>query len=218
MEKFRPIIFLSAAMTLDGKIATRTGDSKLSSKQDQIRLHRLRAKVDAILIGKKTVQRDDPILSVRHVKGKNPIRVILDSMGKINSNSKIVKTSDKIPTIIVVSKKISKNNLNRLRKLPLEIIVSGNKSVDVKKLLKILWKKKIKKILLEGGGTVNWEFVRNGLIDEVIISINPSLAGGKIATTLVDGKGFNTMAESMKLKLQKVQRIKNELILNYNRY
>ena len=108
MVKSRPKVILSAAVSLDGKIATRTGDSKLSSKKDKKRLHKLRSKVDAILVGRNTVQRDDPLLTVRLVKGKNPTRIILDSLGTIPSNSKIIKTCKKVPSIIAVSKKISK--------------------------------------------------------------------------------------------------------------
>jgi 2,5-diamino-6-(ribosylamino)-4(3H)-pyrimidinone 5'-phosphate reductase len=106
MEKSRPHIILSAAISVDGKIATKTGDSKLSSKQDSIRLHKLRSKVDAILVGKNTVAIDDPLLTVRHTKGKNPIRIVLDSKGTLSDKSKILQTSDKIKTIIVVSKKL----------------------------------------------------------------------------------------------------------------
>jgi len=116
MVKFRPHVILSAATTLDGKIATKSGDSKLSSKKDIIRLHKLRTKVDAILIGKNTVERDDPVLNVRYTKGTNPIRIILDSKGVISSKSKIIKTCKNIPTIIIVSKRALKQNLIRLRK------------------------------------------------------------------------------------------------------
>ncbi len=79
MEKSKPYVILSAATSIDGKIATRTGDSKLSSKQDSVRLHKLRSKVDAILVGKNTVLRDNPFLTVRYARGKNTIRIILDS-------------------------------------------------------------------------------------------------------------------------------------------
>ena len=131
MVKSRPKVILSAAVSLDGKISTRTGDSKLSSKKDKIRLHKLRSKVDAILVGRNTVQRDDPKLTVRYVKGKNPIRIILDSQGSIPSNSKIIKTCKKVPTIIAVSKKISKKNLSRLQNLPLEITIFGDKKINI---------------------------------------------------------------------------------------
>jgi len=90
MVKSKPYVILSAATSIDGKIATRTGISHLSSKQDSIRLHKLRSKVDAILVGKNTVLRDNPMLTVRHIKGKNPIRIILDSEGNIPKNSKIL--------------------------------------------------------------------------------------------------------------------------------
>ena len=144
MEKFNMHIILSAAISIDGKISTRSNDSNFSSKEDIIRLHKLRSKVDAILIGKNTLLRDDPLLTVRHTKGKNPIRIILDSKGTISKNSKIIKTSDKIPTIIAVSKKISKVNLSKLKKLPVEVIISGENSVNLKSLMKKLSTKKFK--------------------------------------------------------------------------
>lgn len=215
MVKSRPRIILSAAISLDGKIATRTGDSKLSSKKDKIRLHKLRAKVDAILVGRNTVQRDDPQLTVRYAKGKNPIRVILDSQGSISSSSKIIKTSQKIPTIIAVSKKISKKNLSRLQKLPLEIVVLGEKKINIKKLLEYLSKQKINLVLLEGGGTINWEFLNGNLVDEAIITLTPYLVGGKDATTLVQGNGFTKISNSKKLRLKQITRQGDELVLNY---
>ncbi len=217
MAKSRPQIILSAAITLDGKIATRTGDSKLSSKKDKIRLHKLRSKVDAILVGRNTVQCDDPRLTVRYVKGKNPIRIILDSQGSISSSSKIIKTCKKIPTIIVVSKKISKKNLSRLQKLPLEIVILGEKKIIIKKLLQYLSKQKINSVLVEGGGTVNWEFINNDLVDEAIITLTPYLVGGENATTLVQGKGFSKIASSKKLRLKRISRQGNELVLHYSK-
>ena len=108
MGRFRPHVIFSAATTLDGKLATRTGDSKLSSKSDKNRVHKLRSKVDAILIGKNTAKLDDPLLSAHNAKKKNPMRIILDSNATISTNSKILKTSSKISTIIVVSKKAKK--------------------------------------------------------------------------------------------------------------
>ncbi len=215
MEKSRPKVILSAAMTLDGKIATKTGDSKLSSKQDKVRIHKLRSKVDAILVGSNTVKRDDPFLTVRHTKGKNPLRIILDSKANIDKKSQIIKTCKKIPTIIAVSKKASKNNIDKLKKYPLEIIITGNKLVNIKNLLRILSKKKIKTLLVEGGGTVNWEFVKQGLVDEIIITITPYIIGGKNAITLVDGEGFSLIQKATKLKLKKNWRVGNEIVLHY---
>ena len=215
MEKFNMHVILSAAISIDGKISTRSNDSKLSSQEDSIRLHKLRSKVDAILIGKNTLLQDDPLLTVRHTKGKNPTRIILDSKGTISKNSKIIKTSNKIPTIIAVSKKISKKNLSKLKKLPVEIIISGDHSVNLKLLMKKLAIKKIETILVEGGGTVNWEFIKNNIFDELIITLSPYLIGGNDATSLVEGKGFAKIVNSPNLKLKSVKRLKNHLVINY---
>ena len=215
MESFRPHVIFSAAITLDGKLATRAGDSKLSSKKDKIRVHKLRSKVDAILIGKNTVEIDDPLLSAHNIGKKNPIRIILDSNATIHTNSRILKTCSKIPTIIAVSKNAQKKNLQRLKKFPVQIIVCGNYTVNIKKLLGILKKKGIKNILVEGGGTTNWAFVKENLVDEAIITVTPYLIGGMTSTTLVDGYGFSTIAKSLKLKLKNVTKIKNEVIIHY---
>lgn len=217
MEKSRPHIILSAAISIDGKIATRLGDSKLSSKKDKIRIHKLRSKVDAILVGKNTVQRDDPMLTVRYVKGKNPIRIILDSRGTINVASKILQTSDKIPTIIVVSKKISKSNLKKLKKFPVEIIMTGENSVNIKSLMNHLSKRKIKNILVEGGGTVNWQFIHNDLFDEILIAVSPFIIGGTDAITFVQGKGFDKIKKSPRLRLNTIKKLENYLILHYTK-
>lgn len=215
MEKFNPYVILSAAISIDGKISTKIGDSKLSSKSDSIRLHRLRSKVDAILIGKNTLLQDDPLLTVRYTKGKNPIRIILDSTGSIPTNSRIIKTSNDVQTIIAVSKKINKKNLLRLQKLPVEVIVAGENSINLKLLLKKLSSKKIKTILVEGGGTVNWEFIKNDLFNELIITLSPFLIGGTDSISFVEGKGFTKISNSPNLKLKSIKRLKNYLVLNY---
>ena len=215
MEKFNPYVILSAAISIDGKISTNIGDSKLSSKSDSIRLHKLRSKVDAILIGKNTLLQDDPLLTVRYTKGKNPIRIILDSTGSIPTNSRIIKTSNDVQTIIAVSKKINKKNLLRLQKLPVEVIMAGENSINLKLLLKKLSSKKIKTILVEGGGTVNWEFIKNNLFNELIITLSPFLIGGTDAISFVEGKGFAKISNSPNLKLKSIKRLKNYLVLNY---
>ncbi len=217
MEKFKPYIILSAAISIDGKIATRTGDSKLSSDKDLDRLHKLRTKVDAIIIGKNTLVRDNPLLTVRYSKGKNPIRIILDSKGEISDKSKILQTSAKVPTIIAVSKKITKSNLQKLNNFPVQVIVAGDKSVNIKSLLKKLSEKKIKKILVEGGGTVNWEFIKQNIFDELIITVSPFVIGGNDSISFVQGSGFDKISKSPNLNLKSVKKLKNHLVLNYQK-
>jgi len=217
MANCRPKIILNGAISLDGKLATRIGDSKLSSKKDLIRLHKLRSKVDAILIGKNTVNKDNPLLTVRYCKGKNPTRIILDSSGTIPNNSRILQTSNKVKTIIAVSKKITKKNLQRLKKFPVDVIILGENQIHVKSLLRNLKKRKIKTILLEGGGSINWEFVKNNLVDEFFITITPYILGGTDAISLVEGKGFDTILKSAKLRLKSIQRLQNDVILQYTK-
>ncbi len=217
MGKSRPHVILSAAISIDGKIATRLGDSKLSSKKDRIRLHKLRSKVDAILVGKNTIDRDDPLLTVRYAKGKNPTRIILDSQGTISVNSKILQTCNKVPTIIAVSKKISKLNLQKLKKFPVEIIMTGENSVNIKSLMNNLSKRKINTILVEGGGTVNWQFIQNNLFDEVLITIAPFIIGGTDAITFVQGRGFDKIVKSPRLRLNTIKRLENYLVLHYTK-
>lgn len=217
MEKFKPYVILSAAISIDGKIATKTGDSKLSSSSDLNRLHNLRTKVDAIIIGKNTLMRDDPLLTVRYSRGKNPIRIILDSKGDISIKSKILQTSAKVPTIIAVSKKITKLNLKKLNNFPVQVIVSGEKSVNIKSLLKKLSEKKIKTILVEGGGAVNWEFIKQNIFDELFITISPFVIGGSESVSFVQGNGFDKISKSPNLYLKSVKRLKNHLVLNYRK-
>jgi len=215
MEKSKPFVILSAATSIDGKIATITGDSNLSSKEDRVRLHKLRSKVDAILVGKNTILRDNPLLTVRYTRGKNPIRIILDSKGTISEKSKILQTSNEVPTIIAVSKKISKSNFDKLRKFPVEVISVGKNSVNIKLLLKKLSDRKIKTILVEGGGTVNWEFIKQNLFDELIITVSPFLIGGIDAISFLQGQGFKKISNSPNLHLKSIKRLKNHLVLNY---
>ncbi|MGH1566443.1 MAG: 2,5-diamino-6-(ribosylamino)-4(3H)-pyrimidinone 5'-phosphate reductase [Nitrosopumilus sp.] len=215
MEKSKPYVILSAAISLDGKIATKTGDSSLSSKQDSIRLHKLRSKVDAILVGKNTVLQDDPLLTVRHIKGKNPTRIILDSKGTLFTKSKILQTSSDISTIIAVSKIISKSNLDKLNKFPVDVITAGQNSVNIKLLLKKLLDKKIETILVEGGGTINWEFIKQNLFNELIITLSPFLIGGDDAISFVRGQGFGKISDSPNLCLKSIKKLNNYLVLRY---
>ena len=214
MANSKPKITLSAAITLDGKIGQKNKHIVLSSKSDKIRVHKLRSKSDAILVGKNTVEQDAPLLTVRYVKGKNPIRIILDSHGTIKTNSRIIKTCKRVQTIIVVSEIISKSNLNCLKKLPLDVIVCGKTQVNLNKLLSILLKKRIKTVLLEGGGTLNRSFLKKNLIDEMIIALTPYVLGTENTINLFEGISFPSKFKTP-LKLKNVQKSSNEIILHY---
>jgi 2,5-diamino-6-(ribosylamino)-4(3H)-pyrimidinone 5'-phosphate reductase len=212
MAKSRPYVIVSAAMSIDGKLATRTGRSNLSSKQDLIRVHKLRKTVDAILVGRNTISIDDPLLTVRYVKGKNPIRIILDSKGSLSAKSRVIETAKKIPTILVVSENAPRT-VERFIAKGVEIIRCGKNKIDLKKLLEILEKKGIKRIIVEGGGTTNWYFFKEKLVDEIILTVTPYVIGGSTAISLVGGDGFEEIPNSFKLK--KIVKIQNEIVLRY---
>lgn len=211
MEKSRPYVILSAAISIDGKIATRTGRSNLSSKKDLVRVHNLRKSVDAILIGKNTVNVDNPSLTVRYVKGKNPIRIILDPNGSLSPKSKVIRTAKKTPTILVVSE--NTKNVEKFVAKGAQVIKCGRKKINIRKLLQILGKSGIKRILVEGGGTTNWHFFKEKLVDEIIITVTPYILGGSTAISLVEGIGFENISNSFKLKT--IKKIQNELVLHY---
>ena len=112
-------------------------------------------------------------------------------------------------------KKAKSKNLEKLKKFPITILVCGNDKINIKNLLKILKQKKIKNILLEGGGITNWTFVKENLVDDIIITVTPYLVGGHTSTTLVDGIGFSKIIGSTRLKLKNVRKVKNEIMLHY---
>jgi 2,5-diamino-6-(ribosylamino)-4(3H)-pyrimidinone 5'-phosphate reductase len=219
-------VIINSAMTVDGKIATSSGDSKISSRDDLVRVHKLRASVDAIVVGISTILADNPRLTVRLAKGKNPARVIVDSRGRIPLDSQIIRTASKVRTIIAVTDKAPEEKLTNLREMGAEVLVisEGKKGrsaavphgVNLKVLFRKLEKMGLKKILVEGGGELNWSLLHLWLVDELTITIAPKIAGGRLATTLVEGDGFDEMAQSIRLQLKKIER-KNggELVLHY---
>lgn len=215
MARSRPYIILSAAMSIDGKIATRTGASGLSSDRDLARVHRLRGSVDAILVGKNTVIADDPMLTVRHARGKNPTRVVLDPRASIPPGSRIGSTARKIPTIVAVTDKAPKSRTARLAEGGMEVVHCGRSSISLGRLMSVLAGKGIRRLVVEGGGTTNWYFMAEDLADEILVTIAPYVVGGKDAVSLVEGMGFGKISRSFKLR--QVKRLGNEIVLRYVR-
>lgn len=209
-------IIVNVAMTIDGKIATVTGDSKISSPIDLKRVHKLRAEMDAIVVGISTVIADDPLLTVRYVDGKNPARVIIDSNGSIPLNSRIINTANNVKTIVAVSEKAERKRITDLEKHNLEVIRCGEERVNLKKLFHLLEARDIKNIMVEGGGELIWSILKEKLATEINVTIAPLIVGGKNAITMVEGEGFRKMAEAINLKLEHVERKGNEIILYYS--
>ncbi len=216
----KPYVILNAAMTLDGKIATKTGSSEISGPEDLKRVHELRKEVDGIMVGINTVLTDDPKLTVHKIDSKksdNPIRVIVDNMARTPLKSRIL--NDDAKTIIAVSNRIRKDNvaLERCEKISktADIFYSKDYPVNLTELMSYLYSKNIKTLMLEGGSTLNFSMIKENLIDEIKVCIAPMIVGGKYAKTLFDGDGFDFMKEAINLELKNRYQLGNDLVLEY---
>jgi 2,5-diamino-6-(ribosylamino)-4(3H)-pyrimidinone 5'-phosphate reductase len=211
----KPYVILNSAMTLDGKMATKTGSSKISGNEDLVRVHELRKEVDAIMVGINTVLVDDPKLTVHKIPGSkhdNPLRVIVDSNARTPESSRALNSD--APTIIAVTESAPPEKVEALKRM-VEVIEFGQKRVDLEKLMEYLFKIGIKTLMLEGGSTLNYSMLANGLVSELRICIAPMIAGGKYAKTLADGDGVDNMEDSVKLEFKKSYKLGNDLIVEY---
>lgn len=213
-------------MTVDGKIATSSGDSRISSKDDLVRAHRLRASVDAVVVGISTILADDPRLTVRLAKGRNPSRVIVDSRGRIPLDSQVLRTARSVRTIVAVTGQAPPEKLEKIRQASAEVLVvtegKGETAavphgVNLKELFGTLERMGLKLILVEGGGELNWSLLRLRMVHELTVTVAPRIVGGRLATTLVEGDGFDRISDGIRLKLKKIEQNKKngELVLHY---
>ena len=212
----QPYVILNSAMTLDGKIATKTGSSEISGKEDIVRVHELRKDVDAIMVGINTVITDDPKLTVHKIPAKredNPIRVVVDSKARTPISSRILNAD--ASTIIAVTESASSARIKELNEIA-EVLICGKNSVDLDDLMIKLGLRGVETLMLEGGSTLNYSMLISGLVSEMRVCIAPMIAGGKEAKTLVDGIGVNYMADSIKLKLKKSYKLGEDLVVEYN--
>lgn len=205
-------------MSIDGKISTRKNDSAISSKLDLVRVHKLRSTVDGIVIGISTVLEDDPMLNVRYstTEKKNPTRIIIDSKARIPLDSRIIESSNKIQTIIAVTHNASPRKIKEIQNKGAQVLVHGNGKVNLRNLFQQLEKMGLKKIIVEGGGEINWSVLKLGLVNELVVTISPVVIGGRDAKTLVEGTGFTNISECIKMKLSNtIIQNKNEIVLFY---
>jgi 2,5-diamino-6-(ribosylamino)-4(3H)-pyrimidinone 5'-phosphate reductase len=212
----KPYVILNSAMTLDGKIATKTGSSEISGEEDLLRVHELRKDVDAIMVGINTVITDDPRLTVHKIPAKkqdNPLRIIVDSKARTPISSRALKSDAN--TIIAVTKTANSAKVEELREKA-EVVICGKNSVDLDALMIELFSKGVKTIMLEGGSTLNYSMLIGGFVSEVRVCIAPMIAGGKEAKTLADGVGVDYMKDSIKLKLKKSYMLGEDIIVEYD--
>lgn len=218
----RPYVILNAAMTLDGKIATATGSSNISGKEDLERVHEIRKECDGIMVGIGTVLADDPRLTVHKIDAKpedNPVRVVVDSRCRTPLDARII--NDDAQTVIAVANEYkdeikSSGKYDALKGKGVKIFFSGSNRVDLVSLMSYLHEEGIEKLMLEGGSTLNFSMIKAGLIDEISICIAPMVVGGVNAKTFFDGEGFDLMDEAVRLELTDSYTLGKDLILKYD--
>ena len=219
----QPWITAKWAMTLDGKIATSTGDSKwITNKQSRQRVHMLRKNNMAILCGIGTVIADDPMLNVRlseetmqrlgikEHEVRHPIRIVADRQARIPMESQLVSTAHEYPTIVAYGNSADEEKLQQLRDAGV-VLWNCNTLTE---LVQRAGAEKIDSILLESGGTLSEALLSEGLIDEVVAFVAPKIIGGKSARTPVEGEGVTLMSEAIELEDQIVETIGSDVMIS----
>ncbi|PAV28249.1 riboflavin biosynthesis protein RibD [Virgibacillus profundi] len=196
----KPFITLKSGITLDGKVATHSFNSKwITSKEARHDVHHLRNENMAILVGINTTLKDDPALTTRIPNGRNPIRIVLDSTLKIPLDYQLV-TDKQAETWIFTSQNYDTAKKETLENLGIKVFeTSGSNSVNANDVISLLGEKGVSSVLIEGGGNINASFLENKLIDKVVLYFAPKLIGGQNAPTFLEGTGIDQMKDAVEL-------------------
>lgn len=212
-----PWVVLKSAMTLDGKIATVTGNSRWVSCEDSRRLtHEMRRRYMAILVGIGTAEADDPMLDCRlDGKPRQPVRIVADSAARIALTSQLVVSARRCRTVIAHTARAPKEKIEALHAAGVETwcCEADGGRLPVPDLLRQAGAAGIDSILVEGGGTLNDAFLRAGAIDEVAFFVAPKLVGGQAAKTPIGGVGLNLMADAVELTGVRTEMVGTDILI-----
>lgn len=214
----RPFCILKTAITLDGKIATKTGDSKwITNTESRKYVHHIRNRVSGIMVGKNTIVKDNPLLTTRieDSKGIDPARIIVDTFANIPIDSKVLNIESKAKTIIAVSEKADKDRLKALEDKGAQVLIipTKNNRVDLRHLIKILGENNIDSLLIEGGATLNWSALNENIVDKVMCFIAPKIIGGKDAKTSIEGEGIEYVKDAIMLDDINIMRFNQDTMI-----
>ena len=215
IQNKKPYVVMKYAMTMDGKIAAYTGESKwVTGEAARIHVQEQRLKYTGIMVGVGTVLADDPMLTCRLENSRNPVRIICDSHLRTPLTSKIARTAETIPTILASSSK-DQQKIKNYEELGCQVLYVPEKNghIDLNRLMELLGAAKIDSILLEGGGSLNWSALESGIVQKVQTYIAPKLFGGEEAKTPVEGKGFPDPASAVSLKNSEIIRLGDDFLI-----
>ncbi len=211
-----PFVLYKTAVTLDGKTAAKTGDSKwVSCAESRLMVQRMRSRYSAIMAGIGTVLKDDPRLTARIEGGRNPIRVIVDTGLRIPENANVLRLMEGDRCIVACGIQKTRDKIKRLEERGIEIleIKSGAGGVELRELMRKLGDMEIDSVLLEGGGTLAYSAFQGGLIDKLAVFIAPKIAGGKGAKTAVEGEGVSLMGEAIELYGMEAEKSGSDILI-----
>lgn len=216
-----PYVVMKYAMTMDGKIAAYTGESKwITNEVSRYKVQESRNEYVGIMVGIGTVLSDDPFLTCRIEGGRNPIRIVCDTRLRIPMDSNIVKTAKDVPTIVATANKKDNENQDKIKQLEnagvtvLQVgLIDG--AIDLKELMILLGQRQIDSILLEGGGTLNYNALMQDIVSEVHMYVAPKMLGGKDALTPVEGQGFDSPNMAKLFELKSVEKIFDDIQVKY---
>ncbi|RUM86919.1 MAG: bifunctional diaminohydroxyphosphoribosylaminopyrimidine deaminase/5-amino-6-(5-phosphoribosylamino)uracil reductase RibD [Thermodesulfatator sp.] len=212
----RPWVILKVAASLDGRIATRTGDSRwITGEEARRQGHRLRALCDAILVGRRTVELDDPQLTCRLVRGQHPVRIVLDTRLRLSPTHRLFESAQEVPTWLICGEGAPPERETPFRERGVEILRIKEKDgrIDLSALLVELSQRQILSLLVEGGAEVHGAFLDQGLVDEVFFFFGPVILGGREAPQAVAGEGAASLKEALWLSEVKVRRLSGSLLV-----
>jgi diaminohydroxyphosphoribosylaminopyrimidine deaminase/5-amino-6-(5-phosphoribosylamino)uracil reductase len=213
----RPLVLAKWAMTLDGKVATRSGDSRwVSGDASRRRVHHWRAEVDAVAVGIGTALHDDPLLTARiEAVPRQPRRVVFDSEAQLPLDSAVVRSAAEAPVTVVCSRAAPRRRLEALEATGVELIVvgGGNPLARVRAALDELGAREVQSVLLEGGPRLAGAFLEAGEIDEARVFVAPLLAGGRDARTPLEGQGVDLISRATRALATEVERVEDDVVL-----
>lgn len=220
LEKHRatglPLVVLKAAVTLDGRMATRTGESKwITGPSARREAHRLRAQSDAVMVGVGTVLADDPELTVRSVPGSHPRRIVLDSSLRTPVGAKVLAAPGDEPTILVHGPRAEEGRRRALRAAGAELLEVGGEGtgLDLRAVLIELGRRGMIRLLVEGGPRLSASFFDAGLADEAAVFVAPCILGDASAPSFVGGEGVHTMAAAARLDPVRIRRLGKDVLI-----